>query len=196
METTPSAPASDRARWLNPVLLLALVGVGLLFAFKATDTSTTWFAIFKLVHVSIAVFWVGGGLLLTALAIRAQLAKDPGQLAGIARQAMFVGERLFAPSGAIVLAMGIAMVINGGGANHFTFGTAWVDIGLVGWAISFATGIGVLAPSTRKIVGLFETKGDDAPETQAAIRRVLFIARVDVALLLIVVMDMLMKPFS
>jgi hypothetical protein len=41
-----------------------------------------------------------------------------------------------------------------------------------------------------------ETVGDTAPQTQAAIREILLIARLDVALLLVVVMDMLMKPFS
>ena len=192
METTSSAPPSGRASWLTPALLLALVGVGLLFAFKATDASSTWFGIFKLIHVSVAVFWVGGGILLTALAIRAQLADDPGQLATIARQATFVGEKLFAPAGGIVLAMGIAMVVD----QHIGFGKTWVDIGLTGWLISFVTGVAVLAPRARKLVQLFETAGDAAPETQAAIRQILFIARVDVAVLLIVVMDMLMKPFS
>jgi len=194
METTSHVQASEsKAGWLTPALLLALIGIGLLFAFKATDVSTTWFGVFKLVHVCIAVFWVGGGLLLTALALRAQLAKDPRELATIARQATFVGEKLFAPAGGVVLAMGIAMVIN---SPELGFGDTWIDIGLAGWAISFVTGIGVLAPRARKIVGLFETVGDDAPETQAAIREILLIARIDVAILLIVVMDMLMKPFS
>jgi hypothetical protein len=46
-----------------------------------------------------------------------------------------------------------------------------------------ALGLGVL------IVGL-------APETQAAIRRILLIARFDVAVLLLVIADMVTKPFS
>jgi uncharacterized membrane protein len=193
METTSNVQASDsKVGWVTPAILLALVGVGLVFAFKATDASSTWFGVFKLIHVGVAVFWVGGGLLLTGLAIRAQLSDDPRELATIARQATFVGEKLFAPSGGVVLAMGIAMVIN----QHIGFGKAWVDIGLAGWAISFLTGIAVLAPRARKLVQLFETAGDTAPETQAAIRQILLIARVDVALLLVVVMDMLMKPFS
>jgi len=196
METTSAAPASSRPGWLTPGLLLTLIGVGLLFAFKATDVSSTWFGVFKLLHVSVAVFWVGGGLLLTALALRAQRSDDPGELATIARQATFVGEKLFAPAGGIVLAMGIAMVINGGGPQHFGFGKPWVDIGLAGWAISFVTGIGVLAPRARKLVALFDSVGDAAPETQAAIQEILLIARVDVCVLLVVVMDMLMKPFS
>jgi uncharacterized membrane protein len=193
METTSHVQVADRARgWVTPAILLALVGVFVLFAFKATDTSSTWFGIFKLIHVAVAVFWVGGGVLLTALAIRGERSDDPEQLATIARQATFVGEKLFAPAGGIVLAMGITMVIN----QHIGFGTTWVDIGLAGWAVSFLTGIGVLAPRARRIVELTDTVGAAASETQAAIREILLIARVDVAVLLVVVADMLMKPFS
>ncbi len=193
MESSSAAPPSSRAGWITPAIVLALVGIGLLFAFKATDVSSTWFGIFKLIHVSVAVFWVGGGLLLTALAIRAQRSTDPGELATIARQATFVGEKLFAPAGGIALVMGVAMVIN---SPAIKFSDTWVTIGLVGWLISFVTGIAVLAPRARKLVALFDTVGEAAPETQAAIRQILLIARVDVAVLLIVVMDMLMKPFS
>ena len=146
-----------------------------------------------LIHVSVAVFWVGGGLLLTVLALRAERAKSPEEMAHIARQAVFAGERLFAPAGLLVLAMGITMVIN---SPEIGFGTTWVDIGLVGYALSFTTGIGVLAPRARQIVALLDEKGPAAPETQAAIQRILLIARVDVAVLLLVVADMLMKPFS
>jgi uncharacterized membrane protein len=193
METTSSVQPADRARsWVTPAIILAVVGVFLLFAFKATDASTTWFAVFKLIHVSVAVFWVGGGLLLTGLALRAERADDPEEIATIARQATFAGEKLFAPAGGVVLAMGIAMVIN----QHIGFGTTWVDIGLAGFAISFLTGIGVLAPRARKIAELCDTLGAAAPQTQAAIKEILVIARVDVAVLLLVVADMLMKPFS
>lgn len=192
METTSAAPESGRASWITPAILLAVVGVALLFAFKATDASTTWFAVFKLIHVGVAVFWVGGGLLLTALALRADRADDPDELATVARQATFVGEKLFAPAGGIVLAMGIAMVIN----QHIGFGTTWIDIGLTGFAISFVTGIAVLAPRAKRIVELCDTVGSAAPETQAAIREILLISRVDVSVLLLVVADMLMKPFS
>ena len=193
METT-SAQAPERgSNWITPVILLAVAGVGLLFAFKATDASSTWFGIFKIVHVGFAVFWVGGGLLLTALALRAERSKDPEELATIARQATFVGEKLFAPASGIVLVMGIVMVIN---SPEIGFGDAWVIIGLVGFAISFVTGIAVLAPRARRIVELSDTVGVVAPQTQAAIREILLISRVDIAVLVIVVFDMLMKPFS
>ena len=118
--------------------------MGLLFAFEATDASSTWFGIFKLIHVGVAVFWVGGGILLTPLAVRAERSHDPEDLATIARQATFVGEKLFAPAGGIVLAMGI-------NSPEINFGMTW---------------------------------------------EILLISRVDIAVLVNVVFDMLMKPFS
>jgi uncharacterized membrane protein len=196
METTPvvAAPGASRTSTLiTAAVALALVALGLVFALKTTDAPTHAFAIFKLIHVSVAVFWVGGGVLLTVLALRAERTKDPEEMAHIARQAVFAGERLFAPAGLVVLAMGITMVVN---SPEIGFGTTWVDIGLVGYALSFTTGIGVLAPRARQIVALLDEKGATAPETQAAIQRILLIARVDVAVLLLVVADMLMKPFS
>jgi len=74
------------------------------------------------------------------------------------------------------------MVIN----DHIGFGTTWVIIGLVGYALTFTTGIAVLSDSV----------GPSAPEPQAVIGRLLLIARVDIAVLLLVVADMLVKPFS
>ena len=41
-----------------------------------------------------------------------------------------------------------------------------------------------------------ETAGPEAPETQAAINRILLVARFDMAVLLLVVIDMVAKPFA
>jgi uncharacterized membrane protein len=99
-----------------------------------------------MIHVGVAIFWIGGGLLFTVLAMRAERVRDPEEITRIARQAAFAGEKLFAPAGLVVLAMGITMVIN----DHIGFGTTWVIIGLVGYALTFTTGIAVLAPLSKK----------------------------------------------
>jgi len=196
MDTTPvtDAPRDDSAasRWITVGVGIAVAAVGLVFALNTTDAPSHWFAVLKLIHVSVAVFWVGGGLTLTALALWAQTKNDPEEMATIARQAAFVGEKLFAPAGLVVLAMGITMVIN----DHIGFGTTWVIIGLVGYALTFTTGIAFLAPRAKRVAELLDTQGAAAAETQAAIREILLIARIDVGVLLIVVADMLMKPFS
>ena len=84
------------------------------------------------------------------------------------------------------------MVIN----LHLGCGTTWIVIGLVGYAITFLTGLLVLGPLAKRIGQLIETKGPEAPETQAAIQRILLLARVDMGVLLLVVADMVLKPFT
>jgi uncharacterized membrane protein len=197
MDTTPitEAPQADSgaSRWITLGVLAGVVAVGLVFVLNTSEDITHWFGLFKWIHVSVAVFWVGGGLTLTALALWAETKDDPEEMATLARQASFVGEKLFAPAGLLVLAMGITMVIN---SPEFSFNQTWVIIGLVGYALTFTTGIGFLAPRAKRIAILLETKGAAAPETQAAIKQILLISRIDVGVLLIVVADMLMKPFS
>jgi len=194
METTHvEAPAAGNASAkITAAIGLAVAAVGLVFALNTTDAPSHWFAVFKLIHVGVAVFWVGGGIALTVLALKAERSGTPDDMATIAKQAAFIGERFFAPAGLVVLAMGITMVIN----DHIGFGTTWVDIGLAGYAATFTTGIAFLSPRAKRIAELLETKGAEAAETQAAIQQILLIARIDVGVLLLVVADMLMKPFS
>ena len=176
---------------LTAALGLLIVVLGALFAFNS-GVYTHWYALFRVVHVGVAVFWVGGGLLLTILGMRAARSTDPDEVASIVRQAIFAGERLFAPASGIVLLMGIAMMIN----TDWGWGKFWIVAGLVGFAATFVTGIGVLSPLARKIDVLLREKGPAAPETQAAIQRILLVARIDTTVLLLVVADMVTKPFS
>src|SRR5262245_10044149 len=130
METPHAeAPADRRASNAVTALVgLAVAIVAIVFVFETNALPSHWYAFFKVVHVVGAVFWVGGGLTLTILAMRAERASDPGEMATIARQAAFVGERFFAPVGLIVFAMGIAMVTN----LNLDWGQFWIIVGLVG----------------------------------------------------------------
>lgn len=198
METPAAAPApAERRRSSAPLTIaiaLVVLAVGLLFVFNAAD-APHWFALFKWIHVSVAVFWVGGGLVLTVLGLKAEASDDPEEIATLARWAGWVGEKLFAPAGLVVLAMGIAMLIHGDD-SLVHWGKFWVIAGLVGYASTFITGIAFLSPQAKRIAELSATKGTADPETTAAIRRILLIARIDVAVLLLVVADMITKPFS
>jgi uncharacterized membrane protein len=187
-----SAPAERRSTTqLTAAVGLAVLILVVVFAFDSA-WYTHWYALFRVVHVSLAVFWVGGGLLLTVLGLKAETSDDPHEIVALARWAGFVGERLFAPAGLLVFLMGIAMMIN----TNWGWGKFWVVAGLVGYASTFVTGIGFLSPQAKRIEALSLEKGATAPETIAAIRKVLLIARFDIAVLLLVVADMVTKPFS
>jgi hypothetical protein len=197
VETPAATPAPAERRSSAPLTIgigLVVVALGLVFAFDAAD-DPHWFALFKWIHVSGAVFWVGGGLLLTVLGLKAETSDDPNEIVTLARWAAWVGEKLFAPAGMLVLAMGIAMLVHGNGPLvHWD--KFWVIVGLVGYASTFVTGIAVLARQAKRVAELSETKGTTAPETTAAIRRILLISRFDIAVLLVVVADIITRPFS
>jgi uncharacterized membrane protein len=187
-----TAPADERrSAGITYGLLAIVVVVTAIFAFSSSIT-TDWYSLFKAFHVLFAVVWVGGGTLLTILAIIAERSNDPNQIAAVARQAATVGEKLFAPVGLVVLAMGIAMMIN----TNWGWGTFWIEAGLVGYAASFLIGLLVLAPRAKKLHSAIESNGPTHPDSIVQIKSIMLIARVDVALLLLVVADMVTKPFS
>jgi uncharacterized membrane protein len=194
METPPANPSADQrlSNTLTALVGLVVAIIAIVFVFETDVFTSHWYAVFKVVHVAGAVFWVGGGLTLTVLALAAERASDPREMALIAKQAAFIGERFFAPAGLIVFAMGLAMVTN----LNLDWGQFWIVAGLVGYALTFLTGLLVLGPKAKRIGKLLETKGPEAAETQAAIRRILLLARFDEGVLLLVVADMVLKPFS
>ncbi|HLX20425.1 MAG TPA: DUF2269 family protein [Gaiellaceae bacterium] len=188
-------PAAPRASWsrgqLTAAIGIAVAVLGVVFAFNASLYGH-WYALFRVIHVTVAVFWVGGGLLLTILGIKVERSDDPNEIVTLAGWAAWTGERLFAPAGGIVFAMGVAMMIN----TDWGWGKFWVVVGLIGYASTMFTGIAILSPQAKRITQLAEAKGPTAPETLAAIRRIMLVARFDVAVLLVVVADMVTKPFS
>ena len=192
---TPAAVTPDRTndRNLTIGIAIAVAVIAIVFAFSGSIfVPNNWYALFKMVHVVVAVFWVGGGLLLVTLAFRAQRANDPDEIVTIARQAAFVGERLFAPAGLIVFLMGIAMMIN----TNWGWGHFWIVFGLLGYAATFSVGLLVLSPLAKQITASAAENGPTAPQTLALIDRILLIARFDIAVLVLVIVDMVTKPFA
>jgi uncharacterized membrane protein len=173
-------------------LLAIVIVVTAIFAFSTNALPNHWYAVFKTIHVILAVVWVGGGVLLTILALRAQRESDPRAVVTVARQAAFAGEKIFAPAGLIVFLMGIAMMVN----TNWGWSKFWVVVGLLGYAATFVTGLAVLSPLAKKVEASAEQNGAEHPTTIALIDRILLIARIDVAVLLLVIADMVIKPFS
>src|SRR3954469_6271443 len=149
---------------LGVVAVVAIVVI--LFAANSSFYGA-WYALFKTVHITFAVIWIGGGFMLTLLGIIAETKNDPDEIAIVARQAAMVGEKLFAPAGLIVFLMGIAMMLN----TNWGWGTFWIDAGLVGYAITFVTGVAVLAPLAKRIKASAEENGPTDPLTLALISR-------------------------
>jgi uncharacterized membrane protein len=180
------APASTSRVTLAAGVSL-LVGL-VVFGWAAPAT----FDVYKMLHVLASVVWVGGGVTLVILVLLTDREDDPRALVALAHKVDFIATRVFVPSSLIVLLFGILMMIKG----DLDWGQFWIVAGLVGFAVTFLTGVGFLTPQTKRFRALAAEKGEEAAETQAALQKLLLVARFDVALLLLVVADMAAKPFS
>jgi uncharacterized membrane protein len=190
-QVVAAAPAADARRRTSIIvtsaIAIALVVVAIIFA-----ANTQWYFVFKMIHVGAAVVWVGGGLFLAICAVLAELARNDDQLLQVGYWAEHVAGRLFPLMSFVVLGFGIAMTSNGDiGYNQF-----WIVFGLIAWALSAATGILFLGPEAKRLNKAAAERGVKSPEVQARLQRILLVVRVDVALMFVIVLDMVAKPFS
>src|SRR5215210_158310 len=169
----------DTIGWLAP--LAGLVVVILFFA------NTQWYSVFKAVHVLGAIVWLGGGAAITVLALRAQREQDNLALLQIAKQAEWLGTRIFIPSSLVVVAMGFLLIEKSEGL--YGYSDFWTLFGLSAWGVSFFVGALFLGPESGRLARMMEAHGPDHPETQARLARVLAVARADVVLIALIAAD-------
>lgn len=143
------------------------------------------------VHVLMAVAWIGGGLMITLQAERSRQAHDEAELVKTAITADFWATRVFIPSAVVLFLCGVGMVIDG----HIGFGKPFVDIGLAGWLVSMGLGSGFLGPQGKTVGQLVDAGGGTIDAAiLARVNRILWVARVDLVILLFVIVNMVVKP--
>jgi uncharacterized membrane protein len=150
----------------------------------------TKYELLKTIHVLFAVIWVGGAATTQILATRLSRANDPGRMAAFAKDIEFVGTRVFAPASVIVLGAGIWMVADSG----WSFTDLWIVFGLAGIAFSATVGSAFLGPESGRIGRLIEAKGPADSEVTARLNRIFLISRVELVILLLIVVNMVVKP--
>jgi uncharacterized membrane protein len=142
------------------------------------------------IHILAAVIWVGGATSIQVLAIRATGSGDPVRMATFAGEAEWVGMRVFFPTSVVVLLAGIALVLEG----NWGFDQLWILLGLAGIAFSIVVGAAFLGPESGRIKTLLEIKTYEDPEVQSRLNRIFRISRIELGVLLLVVLDMAIKP--
>lgn len=156
----------------------------------ASPVDMTWYTFFKSVHVIAASVWVGGAVMIQALAFRITRTGDARRQADFAKDTEIVGMRLFMPTTWILLLAGIAMMIN----FDWSWGQNWIVLGLISFALSFAVGAGFLGPEGGRIAETIEREGPASPAAQARIRRILLVSRCELVVLIAVIVNMVVKP--
>jgi uncharacterized membrane protein len=165
--------------------LFLLVGSIVLLAY-APHT----YQIYLAVHVIAAVIWVGGDITLTTLGIVFERRREGETLAALGRMGAWIGVRIYTPALFIVIAFGIALMQDA----HLEWGQFWVVFGLIGWAIAGVVGVGFVGPELGRIDEAARKHGPDSEEVAQRVKRLFMIFRFDTALLILIVLDMTIKP--
>lgn len=142
-------------------------------------------------HILAAITWVGGTLTMQILATRIRAAGDNEQIYEMAGHFEFIGTRIFTPVSLVLLGLGIWMVAIG----PWSFGMTWIDLAFLMFAYSFVSGAFYLGPTLKKARETADREGVDSEQVQVLLKRLFTVSRVELAFLILIVMDMVLKPF-
>ncbi|HLG01910.1 MAG TPA: DUF2269 family protein, partial [Acidimicrobiia bacterium] len=101
-----------------------------------------------------------------------------------------VGKTLFAPSSILLLVTGAALVER----QDLAWSEPWIVVGFVALVVAGAIGGAFLIPEGRRIAALAREPGHDPAEVRARARRRFLVARIDLAVLVLAVADMVFRP--
>ena len=148
----------------------------------------TWYSFLLFVHVSMAIIWIGGGLMMQLFGVRASMSGEPARMAAVGEDIEWIANRLFIPASLLAFLTGVLLVIE---SDFYGFGDDWIVIALVLYATTFLAGLLFLGPESGRVGKLNAERSPDAgPRTL----RLIMMSRLDLVLLFLIVYDMTVKP--
>jgi uncharacterized membrane protein len=144
----------------------------------------------KFGHILMAIVWVGGAIAMQLLASRVQRVGTRAQLVEMTEHIEFVATRLFIPASLILLILGIWMV-----SLRWSFGQTWVILGIAMFLYSFISGSLYLSPQMRRVKAVVAQDGPESDQVAALAGRIFLVSRVELVFLVLIVLDMVLKPF-
>jgi uncharacterized membrane protein len=150
----------------------------------------TLYEILLFLHIGFAILWIGSGVLFHILAFMADRTTDEAAIRKILADLNVLSTTFYIPSSLLVVVFGVWLTIEG----PWSFGQLWITLGLVGFVITFLTGLLWIKPQSERAAELIERGGGMTPEAYAVARRLMMFSRLDYVVLFLVVFDMVVKP--
>jgi uncharacterized membrane protein len=142
------------------------------------------------VHILCAVLWVGGGVSVHVLGRWVAKEGDPERMVAFNRDAVKLGTVFYAPLALVLIVVGVLLVEEVG----YEYSELWIALGFLGWLFSLAVGLGFNAQQSRKVEAAVLADGPASESAQAGIRRILLVNAIEITVLVLVVIDMAVKP--
>ena len=149
----------------------------------------TWSEFWLFVHVVAAITWVGGGATIQVFGVLTKRAADPAKTAFFARNVGWTVMWVFLPASILVLVSGIGLVETVG----WDWGEPFIAYGLLLWAAVSLVAFGFLARAQGKAAERLETEGP-SPALGRHLRNLVWLSRALLAVLLLIVFLMTVKP--
>ena len=130
------------------------------------------------VHIVCAVVWAGGAVAIQILGRMYAASGDVAAMLDFNRRAVRLATWLFAPLAVVLIVAGVLLVEEVG----YEYTAPWILLGFLGLVFSLAVGVGYSSWEARRI------------DAAAGVRRVLAVNALQVLVLLLVVVDMAVKP--
>ena len=148
----------------------------------------TWYSFLLFVHISMAIVWIGGGVMMQLFGIRATMSGDPERMAALGHDIEWIAIRTFLPASLLAFLSGVLLVVD---SDFYGFGDDWIVIALVLYATAFFSGLLFLGPESGR-VGKLQAEG--APEAGPRTLRLIMLSRLELVFLFLIVYDMAVKP--
>ena len=78
---------------------------------------------------------------------------------------------------------------------RWSFGQTWVILGIAMFLYSFISGSLYLSPQMRRVKAVVAQDGPDSDQVAALAGRIFLVSRVELVFLVLIVLDMVLKPF-
>lgn len=151
----------------------------------------TRYELFKFLHVTGAIVWLGAGVGLAILSRGLVKAKEVDAVRAITAQDKALGAKLFGPAVLLTLIFGVAMVID---TPAFDFSDLWIVIGFGGIVLSGFLNGAIAGPAGKRLLAASEAHGFDSAEAGAARSRVNLVGTIEMLILFGVALAMVIKP--
>lgn len=141
-------------------------------------------------HIAGAIVWVGGGVMLSLVGVRARQSRNLAVISEFARTLSYVGLRVFTPSVLVVLVSGVWLVLI---SSEWNLTQLWVLLALGAFVVAFLIGAVYLSRMAIQLERA-ASQSADLPSALEALRRWLVGYGVVLIILVFTLWDMIFKP--
>lgn len=149
----------------------------------------TWFELWLFLHVSGAIVWVGGAVVIQVLGILTKRAADPAKTAFFAANVAFTVLRVFLPAALVIIVSGVGLTETA----HWDWGEPFIVTGLLLWTVVSLAAFGYLGRAIGSAGAQLAADGP-SPALALRLRNLVWLSRVLLGLLVVIVFAMTVKP--